>query len=174
MGLPFGVVDLPEADHLTPGEEVPDFTRPLVTHEFWEDKSLSALLDEAPVVLVFHTMDGDFPATYMWKAISRRGWSDGVEVVGLSISSPYEHSRFIDEWGLEDYALFSDPANGVAERFGVVNTLDGMAGIEEARPAVFLIDTDRVVRYAWVAETWPDFPDYDEVETAIEDELTSP
>jgi peroxiredoxin len=33
---------------------------------------------------------------------------------------------------------------------------------------VFLLDADRTVEYAWVASEWPDFPDYDAVEAAIE------
>jgi peroxiredoxin len=43
-----------------------------------------------------------------------------------------------------------------------------MAGISEPRPAAFVIDGDRTVEYAWVAREWPDFPDYDELEAAIE------
>lgn len=167
MGLPFDVVDLPEADHIEEGEQAPDFERPLVTNEYWEDATLSELQDDAPVVLIFHPMDGDFPATYVWKQVRDREWDDRARVVGLSISTPYEHTRFLDEWGLEDYELFSDPANGVAETYGLVNDLDGMAGIEEARPAVYVLDEERIVRYTWVAETWPDFPNYDEVEDAI-------
>lgn len=169
MGLSFDVVDLPDQDHVEAGEQAPDFERPLVNHEYWEDAALSELQDDAPLVLLFHPMDGDFPATYMWKQVRDREWGDRVRVVGLSISSPYEHKRFIEEWHLEGYELFSDPANGVAESYGLVNDLDGMAGIEEARPAVYVLDEERVVQYAWVAETWPDFPDYDEVEDAIAD-----
>jgi peroxiredoxin len=169
MGLPFDVVDLPEADHVEAGEQAPDFERPLVNSEYWADAALSDLTGDEPLVLLVHTMDGDFPATYMWKQVRNREWGDLARVVGLSISTPYEHKRFIEEWHLEGYELFSDPGNDVAERYGIVNELDGMAGVEEARPAVFVLDEERVVRYAWVAETWPDFPDYDEVEGAIDD-----
>jgi peroxiredoxin len=169
MGLPFDVVDLPEDDAVAEGEQAPDFERPLVNAEYWADAALSDLQDDAPVVLVFHTMDGDFPATYTWKEVREREWGEDARVVGLSISTPYEHERFIDEWRLEGYELFSDPANGVAEQYGLVHDLDGMTGIEEARPAVYVLDEECVVRYAWVAETWPDFPDYDAVEGAIDD-----
>jgi len=169
MGLPFDVVDLPPADRVEEGEQAPDFERPLVNHEYWEDAALSELLEDGPVLLVFHTMDGDFPATYTWQEVRDRGWGDHIRVVGVSISTPYEHKRFIEEWGLEEYELFSDPGNGVAEAYGVVNDLDGIAGIEEARPSVFLVDEERVVRYAWTSETWPDFPDYDGVEDAIDE-----
>jgi peroxiredoxin len=166
MELDFDVVDLPEADHPAVGDTAPDFTRPLVDEEFWEDVSLSELTDDGPVLLVFYTMDGAFPATYMWNEMRDRGWGEELTVVGCSISTPYEHETLIEERGM-DYRLFSDPGNGVAREYGVEHDLDGMTGISEARPAVFLLDADRTVEYAWVAEEWPDFPDYDEVEDAI-------
>ena len=169
MGLDFEVTELGPTDHVEVGEEAPDFTRPLVNAEYWEDVSLSELLEDGPVVLVFHPMDGDFPATYTWQEIRDRGWEEwDVDVVGVSISTPYEHEAFLHEWrGFERFRLFSDPQNGVAEAYGVVHDLDGMAGVSEARPSVFVIDTDGTVRYAWTGTEYPDFPPYDEVETAV-------
>lgn len=170
MNLGFEVVDLGPADHPEIGETAPEFTRPLVNDEYWEDTALSELTDEGPVVLVFHTMDGDFPATYIWQEIDDRGWDEyDVQVVGLSISSPYEHSRFLEEWDVEWVRLFSDPRNEVAERYGIAHDLDGMAGIAEPRPAVFVVDEDRTIRSGWVATDWPEFPPYDELEDAIDD-----
>ncbi len=169
MSHEFDVVELGPAENPEVGETAPDFTRPLVNDEFWEDTSLSELTDARPVVLVFHTMDGDFPATYIWKEIRGRNWDEyAVDVVGLSISSPYEHSRFLEEWDVEMFRLFSDPQNGVAERYGISHDLDGMAGISEPRPAVFVLDEDRTIQYAWVATAWPEFPPYDDIEAAIE------
>jgi peroxiredoxin len=169
MDLEFDVVDLPEADHVEEGERAPDFTRPLVTDEYWEDVALSDLLDDAPVLLVFTPMDGAFPATYIWNELRDRGVDEyGVQVVGVSISSPYEHKTTIAERDIEDFTgLFSDPQNGVAEQYGVSHSLDGMAGVNEPRPSVFLVAADGTVDYAWVAEQWPDFPDYDAVEDAV-------
>ncbi len=168
MDLGFEVVDLPETDHPTEGEKAPDFTRPLVNSEYWEDASLSAVTDDGPVLLVCYPMDGAFPATYMWNELRDRAIDDeyAVSTVGLSISSPYEHAAFIEDREI-DYPLFSDPQNEVAADYDIVNDLDGMAGISEPRPAVFLLDTDRTVRYAWVAGEWPAFPDYDAVGDAV-------
>ena len=163
----FDVVELPEVDHVDVGDTAPDFTRPLVNGEYWEDVSLSDLTAAGPVCLVFYTMDGAFPATYMWNEIRDRAWGDQVTVVGVSISTPYEHKTFIDERGME-YRLFSDPADEVGREYGIPNPMDGMTGIEEPRPAVFLLDEDRTVEFAWVASEWPDFPDYDAVEDAID------
>ena len=170
MSPDFDVVELEPAANPEVGDTAPDFTRPLVNDEFWEDVSLSELCENGPVALVFHPMDGDFPSNYIWTEIRDRSWDElPVEVVGLSISSPYEHSRFLDEWNLMRFRLFSDPQNGVAAQYGIVNDLDGMAGIEEPRPAVFVIDGDRTVQYAWVATQWPDFPPYDEIAHAIDE-----
>lgn len=166
----FDVVDLGPADHPTDGEQAPDFTRPLVNNELWEDVSLSALYEAGPVLLLFHPMDGAFPATYLWNELRERGIDDHerVQTVGLSISSPYAHKQLIEARDV-DARLFSDPSNEVAERYGIAHDLDGMAGIEEPRPAAFLIDGTGIVRYAWVGTEWPAFPDYDEIETAIEE-----
>lgn len=165
----FEVVELGPAEHPEEGEEAPDFTRPLVNREFWEDVSLSELIEEGPVLLLFHPMDGAFPATYVWNEVRDRGWTDRMTVVGLSVSSPYEHKQLLKDRNV-DARLFSDPQNGVAEKYGIVNDLDGMTGVAEPRPAVFLVDGERTVQYAWVAEEWPEFPDYDAIEAAIDDE----
>lgn len=164
MELDFEVVDLDESDHPIEGTQAPDFVRPLVNKEYWEDVALSELTIDGPVLLVFYTMDGDFPATYIWNELRDRAWEDDydITIVGLSISSPYEHKMFIDEREMS-YRLFSDPQNGVAEEYGIVNDLDGMAGISEPRPAVFLIDEELTIQYDWVAQEWPEFPDYDEI-----------
>lgn len=168
MSRDFDVVDLAPADHPTADDAAPDFTRPLVNDEYWEDTALTELLSESPVLLVFYPMDGDFPATYMWNELRDRAWDEDydVTIVGLSISSPYEHKSFIDERGME-YRLFSDPQNHVAKEYGIVNDLDGMTGISEPRPAVFVIGQDRDIQFAWVASKWPDFPDYDDIESAL-------
>lgn len=181
----FDVVAFGSVDHPREGEIAPDFTRPLVTGELWEDVSLSDLYADGPVLLLFHPMDGAFPSTYLWNEVKKRGWETqkNVQIVGLSISTPYAHKRLIESRDI-DSRLFSDPSNGVAERYGIVHDLDGMAGISEPRPAAFLIDrversstssqtqsgdSEGLIQYAWVAEEWPAFPDYDAIESAIED-----
>ena len=168
MTREFDVVSLPPADHPDVGDTAPDFTRPLVNDEFWEDVSLSTLTDERPVVLVFYPMDGSPTATNLWSELRKRAWTDAheVSVVGVSISTPYEHKAFIEAQEL-DAELFSDPTNELAETYGVVYDSDGLTGVTEARPAVFVLDTDRTVRYAWAPDEWPAYPPYDEVEDAI-------
>ena len=168
MELEFEITDLPASDHPEVGEVAPDFTRPLVGPEYWEDAALSDVVTEGPTLLVFHPMDGAFPTTYMYNAIDDHGFAEEVQVVGVSVSTPYEHTDLLDARGA-GVRLFSDPDAGVAAAYDVANDLDGMAGVTEHRPAVFVLDTDRTVQYAWVADEWPAFPDYEEVAEAVAD-----
>jgi peroxiredoxin len=164
------VVEFDETDHVEAGEKAPDFTRPLVTQEFWEDVPLSDLLADGPVLLLFHPMDRSFPTTYVYNELDARSILPGpAQVVGVTISTPYDHADTIEERGIEAArGLYSDPKNEVAAAYGVVHDLDGMAGIEEPRLSLFLLEPDRTVAWAWVAEAWPEFPDYDGLEDALD------
>ena len=161
----FDVVSLPETDHVAEGDAAPDFTRPLVNEEYWEDRALDGIVD-GPTLLVFHPMDGAFQATYLYNTIDDHGWADDVDVLGLSISSPYAHKRLLAERG-EGVRIFSDPGAGVIEEYGVAHDIDGMTGVTETRPAVFLLASDRTVEYAWVASEHPEFPDAEAIDDAI-------
>jgi glutaredoxin-dependent peroxiredoxin len=159
----FDVVDLGPAEHVEAGETAPGFTRPLVTDEFWEDRSLSELAT-GRTILVFTPMIGSFVAKYVWDELDERGWLDGESrIVGVTASTPYEVSRFLDENGMRS-EVFADPANGVAESYGLAHDLDGMSGISEPRLAFLALDADLTVEDVWVAREWPEFPDYDDLE----------
>ena len=162
----FDVVALPETDHVGEGDTAPDFTRPLVNPEYWEDRSLADAV-EGPTLLLFHPMDGAFQATYLYNTVDEHGWADDVDVLGLSISSPYAHKRLLAERG-DGARIFADPGAGVVEAYGLAHDIDGMSGITEARPAVFLLDADRTVEYAWVASEHPEFPDAEAIDDAID------
>ncbi|APX97745.1 Peroxiredoxin [Natronorubrum daqingense] len=158
------LVEFPPTEHPTEGEQAPDFTRPLVTDEYWEDASLSDLVaEDGRVLVVFFPLNWGGKSVYWWDELQGRDWAPDVSVVGVGISQPFDHQRFIERRGLE-YPLFSDPGNDVAERYGVVHDLDGMAGISEPRPAMFLVGPDRTVEYAWVASEWPPSPPFDDLE----------
>lgn len=164
----FEPVTFPQSDHPTEGDRAPDFTRPLVSREYWEDVSLSELAaDAGGVLLVFYPLNWGGKSMYWWKEIRRRNWGeDDPRVVGLGISQPFDHQRFLERRDLP-YRLFSDPGNDVAEAYDVVHDLDGMSGVEEPRPAVFLVDGELTVEYAWAADEWPQSPPYDDVEAAM-------
>ncbi|RQG94421.1 redoxin domain-containing protein [Natrarchaeobius chitinivorans] len=167
----FDVVDLGPADHPEPGDRAPDFTRPLVTAEFWEDRSLSELVAESgdtdPTILVFFPMAGSFLATYVLDELADRGWDRrAAHVVGVTAANPYGVKGLLED-GEYPFSLFSDPANDVAASYGIAHDLDGMAGVGEPRLAFFALDPDLTVEAAWVAAEWPEFPDYDDLEERL-------
>lgn len=163
----FDIVEFPSSDYPREGDTAPDFTRPLVRREYWQDVAVSDLTDEGPVALVFYPLNRGGKSMYTWNEIRDREWhKTEVTVVGVGIAQPFDQAKFIEERDME-YGIFSDPANGVAEAYDIVHNLDGMTGISEPRPAVFILDESRVVSYAWVATEWPDQPPYDEVEAEL-------
>ncbi len=165
MELDFNVTELPPHDAPEEGDEAPDFVRPLVNGEYWEETALSEVV---PALVVFYPMNGSFPATYIWQEVRDRSWTDETTVVGVTVSTPYSHKRFLKEYGLDGEArMFADPSNAVAREYGVAHDLDGMRGVEEPRPAVFFVGESMSVEYAWVADEYPEFPPYDEVENAL-------
>jgi peroxiredoxin len=162
----FDVVSLPETDHVAEGDTAPEFTRPLVDDEYWEDRALSEVVD-GPTLLLVHPMDGAFQGTYLYNVVDDHGWAEDLNVLGLSISTPYAHKRLLAERA-DGVRIFSDPGAGVIEKYGLAHDIDGMTGVTEARPSVFLLDADRTVEYAWVASEHPDFPDGEAIDDAVE------
>ncbi|SFR35960.1 redoxin domain-containing protein [Halorubrum sodomense] len=163
----FDVVSLPETDHVAEGDTAPDFTRPLVNGEYWEDRALADVVD-GPTLLLFHPMDGAFQGTYLYNTVDDHGWSDDVDVLGVSISTPYAHKRLLADRG-DGVRIFSDPCADVIEEYGLAQDIDGMTGITESRPAVFLLGADRTVEHAWVASEHPEFPDAETIDDAVAD-----
>ena len=68
--------------------------------------------------------------------------------------------RKLDEFGLEYRSRFVEPMHSERD---VVKRISGKRTV----PAI--VDEERVVQYAWVAQEWPDFPDYDEVGAVLAD-----
>jgi peroxiredoxin (alkyl hydroperoxide reductase subunit C) len=70
--------------------------------------------------------------------------NDGVQVLTVSVDSPYSHKVWADREGYQ-FPLLSDfwPHGAVAQAYGVFND---MAGI--ANRGTFLIDREGVVRFA--------------------------
>jgi peroxiredoxin len=74
--------------------------------------------------------------------------NDDVQVVAISVDSPYAHKVFAQREGYE-FPLLSDfwPHGAVAQVYGVFNEASGFAN-----RGTFLVDRDGVVRFAEVNE----------------------
>jgi peroxiredoxin len=161
---------------LAVGEQAPDFTAPLVSAESGtEDVLFSSLLDDKPVLLSFYTADFSPDCIDEWCAFRDFDWfstGEDVRVIGISKSGVRLHKRFIDHLGLK-FPLYSDPDLDVASAFDVDYRAFGIS--RRAKRSCFLVDTDRTVRYRWVADHWldptRDTPPLGEIHDAIQREL---
>jgi len=75
----------------------------------------------------------------------------GVRVVGISVDPPEISRRQSQKLGYT-FPLLSDPKTEVIRRYDVLHAGAGPKGADIARPAEFLIDSNRVVRWVNLTE----------------------
>ena len=73
--------------------------------------------------------------------------------------------RYIEESGLP-FDILVDESRRVAKAYGVWQRI-GLDAWNISRPAVFLIDRDRSIRYAFIGQSQREFPSHDEILRAI-------
>lgn len=142
-----------DADGPSVGSEAPAFTAPLAAPgDPVRDVSLSSLLDEGALVLVFQPTNFELDAladrpvagTYDWFTANER-----VRVVGVNRARPRTNREFVDYLDVT-YPFCSDRDLSIAKRYGVTYRAFGVA--PRPRRACFFVDHDGVVRYRWVAD----------------------
>ena len=74
--------------------------------------------------------------------------------------------RYIEETGLPLNILI-DESRDVLRAYGVWHRV-GLDAINIARPALFLIDQDRSIRFSFVADRQDEFPSHDEILAALD------
>lgn len=80
---------------------------------------------------------------------------------GISVDSPEQNLALIEKLILP-YSLLSDPEGEVIKRYGVWDE-----GGQIARPAIFAIDRDGIVRYVYLGRDFADRPGDHEVHAAL-------
>ncbi|PYJ32840.1 MAG: hypothetical protein DME79_07940 [Verrucomicrobia bacterium] len=70
----------------------------------------------------------------------------GIRVVGISVDPPEVNRRQSQKRGYK-FPLLSDPKAEVIRRYDVLHPKAGPKGADIARPAEFLIDSRRVIRW---------------------------
>lgn len=149
------------------GDDAPDFTAPLADGDV-EPFTLSENLDDAPIVLAF------FPAAFTSTCTTEMSTFEserasfeeiGARVLGVSVDLPFALNEFRDQEGLS-FGIVSDAEKELIDAYDVQMDF-GDLGVEDvAKRAVFVIDEDGTVTYAWVSDDPGVEPDYDAVEAA--------
>ncbi len=88
-------------------------------------------------------------------------------VIGISVNDPFTLKGFAEQNNL-NFVLLSDYTREVSRKYGGVHEdFIGMKGYSVAKRAVFILDRDLVVRYAWVSEDPLKEPDYEEIKREL-------
>jgi len=92
----------------------------------------------------------------------------GAAVLGVSVDSPFANKAFAEQHKI-NFPLLSDYAREVIGVYDVrLPDLAGLKGYISAKRAVFVLDKDGVIRYAWVSDDPTKEPNYDEVKQAVQ------
>ena len=93
--------------------------------------------------------------------------SINAQIVGISVDSPFANKAFAAVNGIT-YPLLSDVTHAVSKAYaGLFENFAGVKGYTASNRAVFILDAQGVVRYAWVGENPGVEPNYDEVAAAL-------
>ena len=90
-------------------------------------------------------------------------------VLGISVDSPWSNGAFKEKYGIE-FELLSDYERSVVSDYDVTFTgLGGLDGYVSANRAVFVLNSEGIVKYKWVAENPGVEPNYDEVLAQVDE-----
>jgi peroxiredoxin len=159
------------------GDEAPDFALsgsnggPPTTYR------LSDHLDDGPVVLAFYPQDFSPVCTEELCTLHEGDFLEfvpGVDLFGISTDGVYSHKEFAAKHGF-GFPLLSDTQGDIAEaydiRYDEAVSYEGADLGRVVKRSMFVIDTDRTIRYAWSVEDPEILPDLLEAKAAL-DELT--
>jgi peroxiredoxin len=145
------------------GAKAPDFSLP---NQDRETVRLSDELKKGPVVLAF--LPGAFSSVCTNELCTFRenkpGGSSG-RVLGISTDTFFALKAWADHQKF-DFPLLSDYNKEVIREYGVVNP--DMIGLKDiAKRAVFVIDSNGIVKYREVLDDARNEPDYDKLRAAV-------
>ncbi len=153
---------------LTAGQTAPTFTLRGADPGDVDTHSLTEYTEWGrTVVVVFYPFDFHPVCTDQLCSLRDADWLTLLEdaaVLGVGGDSVHAHRAYAEHEAIQ-FPLLSDSGGSVATAYGVlVDVLDGHRDVPGR--ALFVVDPDRVVRYAWQADGPEDRLDLDAVEAA--------
>lgn len=136
------------------GQTAPDFEALLCEGDTFRAATLSEELNGDGAVLVFFGFVFNAISENWWKRYARAGWDEfDIPVYGIGRDGPYAMNEFRRSKNLP-FPFFSDVETTVAEAYDLVTRREGMADVRTAQRAVYVLDGDREVQYAWTTDDW--------------------
>jgi glutaredoxin-dependent peroxiredoxin len=125
-------------------------------------------LFDAPAVLLFFPLAFTSVCTAELCSVAAdyASYSElGAKVYAISVDSPNVNAKFAEACNAT-YPFLSDFNREATRAFGVLRAeLNGLQGVSER--AAFIIDAERIIRYAWVGENPAAMPDFDAIRRAL-------
>jgi len=151
------------------GDHAPTFTAPLANGDIESFSLADALESDAPVVLAF--FPGAFTSVCSHEMSSFQERLEeltdaGGTLYGVSVDSPFALNEFREKLSLS-FDLISDVNRDIIDAYDLAIDFEELGIHDLANRAVFVVDDDRTVTYAWVADDPGIEPDYDEVLQAV-------
>lgn len=153
---------------LDTGDTAPAISAPVGTSDH-EPFELQDVLGDGPVVLAFFPGAFTPPCTNEMVAFQERidEFHDaGATVLGISADSPFSQGAFREEYGLE-FDLVSDMGGDAIRDYGLEMDIPELGLYVNANRAVYVLDDEGTVAYAWVADDPTNEPDYNAVLDAV-------
>jgi peroxiredoxin len=151
------------------GVVAPGFDLPGSDGEDIERYQLSEYSHRGPVVLIYYPFDFSPVCTEELCKFRDSEWlsvEPNLDVFGISTDSAYAHREVIQVKELP-FPLLSDHDGSTCADYDVLyEELEGHPTI--SKRAVFVIDSDQIIRYAWEAEDYLTDPDIMEVSEAVQ------
>lgn len=150
------------------GDTAPTFHATLANGDV-EEFDLADHLGDGAVVLAF--FPGAFTPPCANEMVALQDHIDEFEtaggtVLGVSADSAFSLNAFRDEFDLE-FDLVSDTDRGAIEDYGMLIDIESIGLHGVANRAVFVLDEEGTVTYAWVADEPPEEPDYEDLLEAV-------
>ncbi|SMO57193.1 redoxin domain-containing protein [Halorubrum cibi] len=151
------------------GDTAPTFTATYKGSDH-ETFDLEEHLGDGPVVLAFFPGAFTPPCSNEMVALQER-YDDfeaaGATLFGVSADSAFSLGAFADEYDLA-FDLVSDMDGDAIEAYGLSMDLADLGLYGVADRAVYVLDDEGTVTYAWVADDPTNEPDYDALLEAVE------
>ena len=154
---------------VTEGDDAPAFEAPAAKpNGDIEAVTLPEATADGPAVLAF--FPGAFTSTCTSEMVTFRDRLDeleaaGASLYGVSIDSPFSLAEFADRNGL-NFPLVGDTERELVDAYDVRTDFEAADLDGVAKRAVFVVDADGTVTYAWVADDPSLEPDYEAVLSA--------
>jgi peroxiredoxin len=150
------------------GQTAPGFELPGAAGDTVDEHALVEYVDNGwHAVVVFYPFDFHPACVSQWCTIRDADWLtllDDTVVLGVGADSVYARQQFAEAYNIE-FPLLSDTDGRVAETYGVLEAeFEGHRDVPGT--ALFVIDPDRRVQFAWRGDAAGDGPDFDAVERA--------